>query len=193
MRIWITNSCSKFLDVRETNSRVSHQSRIRNSFLRSQIRMESTPAHCNCAMVFLKHVRIPMLWATPLAHVTSVTPFLIPLITCHTIWPTTFQAVNSYNHKEGLQRRHVSRTHRVDLNWKFQRINLDSTIFIRLVRTTEHLADMLTKCAFTTILLKLMMRFLNMNPPPNLKVDRSRSKSSCSAVSHKHPLAISNA
>ena len=44
--------------------------------------------------------------------------------------------------------RHVSRTHRVALDWLFDRINLDSTIHIRYI-DTKQLADILTKGNFT--------------------------------------------
>ena len=45
--------------------------------------------------------------------------------------------------------RHVSRTHRVALDWLFDRINLDSKIQIRYIDTKHQLADMLTKVSFT--------------------------------------------
>ena len=41
--------------------------------------------------------------------------------------------------------RHVSRTHRVALDWLFDRINLDPKIQIRYIDTKNRLADMLTK------------------------------------------------
>ena len=41
--------------------------------------------------------------------------------------------------------RHVSRTHRVALDWLFDRINLDPKIQIKYVDTKNQLADMLTK------------------------------------------------
>ena len=44
--------------------------------------------------------------------------------------------------------RHVSRTHRVALDW-FDRINLDSKIQIRYIDAKPQLADILTKCHFT--------------------------------------------
>ena len=40
--------------------------------------------------------------------------------------------------------RHVSRTHRVALDWLFDRINLDSKIQIRYIDTKNQLADVLT-------------------------------------------------
>ena len=45
--------------------------------------------------------------------------------------------------------RHVSRTHRVALNWLFERINLDPKIPIRYVDSKNQLADILTKGHFT--------------------------------------------
>ena len=45
--------------------------------------------------------------------------------------------------------RHVSRTHRVALDWLFDRINLDPKIQIKHIDTKNELADMLTKGNFT--------------------------------------------
>ena len=45
--------------------------------------------------------------------------------------------------------RHVSRIHRVALDWLFDRINLDSKIQIKYIDTKTHLADILTKENFT--------------------------------------------
>ena len=45
--------------------------------------------------------------------------------------------------------RHVSRTHRVALDWLFDRINLDSKIQIKYIDTKNQLADILTKWNFT--------------------------------------------
>ena len=45
--------------------------------------------------------------------------------------------------------RHVSRTHRVALDWLFDRINLDSKIQIKYINTKYQLADTLTKGNFT--------------------------------------------
>ena len=45
--------------------------------------------------------------------------------------------------------RHVSRTHRVALDWLFDRINLDPKIQIKFIDTTNQLADTLTKGNFT--------------------------------------------
>ena len=45
--------------------------------------------------------------------------------------------------------RRVSRTHRVALDWLFDRINLDPKILIRYIDTKHQLADKLTKGNFT--------------------------------------------
>ena len=45
--------------------------------------------------------------------------------------------------------RHVSRTHRVALDWLFDRINLDTQIQIKYIDTKNQLADILTKGNFT--------------------------------------------
>ena len=45
--------------------------------------------------------------------------------------------------------RHVSRTHRVALDWLFDRINLDLKIQIQYIDTKNQLADILTKGNFT--------------------------------------------
>ena len=46
--------------------------------------------------------------------------------------------------------RHVSRTHRIDLDWLFERFLLDPAISIRYVGTKEQIADFLTKGLFTS-------------------------------------------
>ena len=45
--------------------------------------------------------------------------------------------------------RHVSRTHKVALDWLFDRINLDPKIQIKYIDTKKQLADILTKGSFT--------------------------------------------
>ena len=45
--------------------------------------------------------------------------------------------------------RHVSRTHRVALDWLFDRIKLDPKIQIKYIDTKNQLADKLTKGNFT--------------------------------------------
>ena len=47
--------------------------------------------------------------------------------------------------------RHVARTHRIDLDWLFERISRDPSILIKYVGTKEQIADMLTKGSFTAL------------------------------------------
>ena len=56
--------------------------------------------------------------------------------------------------------RHVSRTHRVELDWLFDRINLDSKIRIKYVDTKNQLGDMLTKGFFTRDEWNYLLRLL---------------------------------
>ena len=44
-----------------------------------------------------------------------------------------------------LTMRHVSRTHRVALDWLFDRINMDPKIQVKYIDTKNQLADILTK------------------------------------------------
>ena len=48
-----------------------------------------------------------------------------------------------------IKGRHVSRTHRVALDWLFDRINLEPKIQIKYIDTKNQLADILTKGNFT--------------------------------------------
>ena len=54
------------------------------------------------------------------------------------------------DHERSPTMRHVSRTHRVALDWLFARINLDSKIQIKYIDTKNQLADILTKGKFHT-------------------------------------------
>ena len=46
--------------------------------------------------------------------------------------------------------RHVGRTHRVDLDWLWQRLQEDPGINMKFVGTKQQIADILTKANFTT-------------------------------------------
>ena len=48
-----------------------------------------------------------------------------------------------------LAMRHVARTHRVDLDWLWERIREDPGVFIKYVGTKEQIADLFTKGNFT--------------------------------------------
>ena len=51
----------------------------------------------------------------------------------------------------GHTMRHVSRTHRVALDWLFDRVNLDPKIQIKYIDTKNQLADILRKGNFTRV------------------------------------------
>ena len=53
------------------------------------------------------------------------------------------------NEADNETMRHVSRIHRVALDWLFDRINLDSQIQIKYIDTKNQLADILIKGNFT--------------------------------------------
>ena len=59
--------------------------------------------------------------------------------------------------------RHVSRTHRVSLDWLFDRINLDSKIQIKCIDTKNQLADLLTKGNFTRDKWNHLLCFFNIS------------------------------
>ena len=60
--------------------------------------------------------------------------------------------------------RHVSRTHRVALDWLFDRINLDPQIQIRYIDTKHQLADILTKGHFTRDEWNNLLHLFNISP-----------------------------
>ena len=59
--------------------------------------------------------------------------------------------------------RHVSRTHRVALDWLFDRIDLDSKIQIVYIDTKNQLADILSKWNFTRVEWNHLMCFFNIS------------------------------
>ena len=62
----------------------------------------------------------------------------------------TMKQWSKWSLNEGvLTMRHVSRTHRVALDWLFDRINLDSKIQIKYIDTKNQLAYIKTKWNFT--------------------------------------------
>ena len=61
--------------------------------------------------------------------------------------------------------RHVGRTHRVDLDWLFERINKDPGMFVKWVGTKEQLGDILTKGSFTADAWNALLRLSLMLSP----------------------------
>ena len=53
------------------------------------------------------------------------------------------------NKQRSPMMRHVTRTHRVDLDWIFERIHTDKCIRLRYINTKQQIADIFTKGSFT--------------------------------------------
>ena len=75
--------------------------------------------------------------------------------------------------------RHVSRTHRVALDWLFDRINLDPKIQIKYIDTTNQLADMLTEGNFTRDEWNNLPRLINISHFSSLCCAENSSLTSC--------------
>ena len=72
--------------------------------------------------------------------------------------------------------RHVSRTHRVTLDWLFVRINLDPKTQVRYIDTKHQVADMLTKGNFTRDEWNNLLRLFNISRTSSASCSRSMSK-----------------
>ena len=64
------------------------------------------------------------------------------------------------------QMRHVARTHRVNLDWPFKRINRDPGVFLKFVGTKEQMGDILTKGSFTSEAWKALITLCAILPAP---------------------------
>ena len=60
--------------------------------------------------------------------------------------------------------RHVLRTHRVDLDWLFDRLMFDPCIFMRYINTKEQLADVFTKGSFTSQTWQTLFKLVQIGP-----------------------------
>ena len=83
---------------------------------------------------------------------------------------------------------HVSRTHRVSLDWLFDRINLDSKIQIRYLDTKNQLADMLTKGSFTRDEWNNLLRLFNISCFSSTCCTKNFSLISCSTWRRGHKI-----
>ena len=64
--------------------------------------------------------------------------------------------------------KHVSRTHRIDLDWLFERVSADPSIYGRYIHTKLQLADLLTKGQFTAEQWLALCSLLRVGPPPKM-------------------------
>ena len=62
--------------------------------------------------------------------------------------------------------KHVSRTHRINLDWLFERMEPDNDIHGRYIHTKLQIADMLTKGNFTEELWLNLCHLIRLGPPP---------------------------
>ena len=72
--------------------------------------------------------------------------------------------------------RHISRTHRVDLDWLIERIKIDPGVDLKFVGTDEQMADLLTKASFTIPKWKSL---LNLHQIGNLGGEEKGSPHAC--------------
>ena len=63
--------------------------------------------------------------------------------------------------------RHVPRTHRVDLDWLFERLREDPGILMRYIHTLEQIADILTKGVFTVAQWSVLCKLAQLGPSMN--------------------------
>ena len=74
---------------------------------------------------------------------------LLNSVRCSTFFEDNEAVIQMIIKSRSPTMRHVSRTHRVALDWLLDRINLDPEIHIKYVDTKYQLADILTKGSFT--------------------------------------------
>ena len=67
--------------------------------------------------------------------------------------------------------RHVARTHRVDLDWLFERLKQDPGLSIRFVGTKQQIADLFTKGSFTVTAWQQLCDLAEVGPPGDLLTD----------------------
>ena len=72
--------------------------------------------------------------------------------------------------------RHVSRTHRIALDWLFDRVNLDPKIQIKFVDTKNQHADILTKSNFTRDEWNHLLRLFNISNFSSASCPQTKSK-----------------
>jgi len=60
--------------------------------------------------------------------------------------------------------RHVVRTHRVDLDWLFERVRTDPNIDLKYISTKQQLADIFTKGSFTAQTWGILCQLLQIQP-----------------------------
>ena len=132
--------------------------------------------------------------STPIKH-TNVIPTSIdniPPNTTHSgssamlcVFEDTEAVIKTITKGRSPTMRHVSRTHRVALDWLFDRINLDPKIQIRYIDSKRQLADMLTKGNFTRDEWNSLLHLINISHFSSLCCAQNFSLTSCSTMAKR--------
>ena len=179
MRFRKSYVCSNKLDVQETNFSFAQLNRIRNHFLRCRFKDGGIPALDLWDLIVAVHhgntYQSNQERGDPCTNLVRVQPEKFPTrkkshVKIDDLDNVDFLSSNvQCSHQEALlyvfedneavikmilkgrspTMRHVSRTHRVALDWLFDRIHLDPKIQIKYIDTKNQLADILTKGNFT--------------------------------------------
>ena len=72
--------------------------------------------------------------------------------------------------------RHVSRSHRIDLDWLWERMRTDPGIYIKYVGTKEQIADMFTKGALTSDAWLRLRKLAQIGDQSHFNAQRVRKK-----------------
>ena len=90
--------------------------------------------------------------------------------------------------------RHIQRTHRVDIDWLFERFQSDPSIYIRYVNTKSQTADLLTKGAFTSLQWNALCELAQVGTPgETLKTQTSSTTKAATAVKDENGNATAHA
>ena len=174
MRFWKSYICSDKLDVQETSFSFAQFNRVRNHFLDAGLRLDGITALDLWDLIVAvlgnttqNHDRKgKLVVCRDASHAQGhQSRGVINVLDNVDFVPSNVR----FSHQEALlyvfedneavvkmifkgrshTMRHVSRTHRVALDWLFDRINLDPKFQIKYIDTKNQLADILTKGNFT--------------------------------------------
>ena len=65
--------------------------------------------------------------------------------------------------------RHVGRTHRIDLDWMFERLLTDPALHLKYVNTKQQIADIFTKGSFSEATWKTLCSLMQIIPSSSVK------------------------
>ena len=169
MRFWKSYVCSNKLDVQEANLSFTQFNRIRNRLFGRRIEVGrfacsgTMGSNCFCSWKCFSCFRSGKPESDDHKHQKSHNK--IDVMKDIDAVPSNVQSVRQeallyvFEDNEAvikmiikgrsLTMRHVSRTHRVALDWLYDRINLDTKIQIKYIDTKNQLTDILTKGNFT--------------------------------------------